>query len=54
MSKSDSKKARAPIQISKADYERAYRKAEEFKMLLKRGKTREDIFKDLLRLISVE
>lgn len=50
----DLKKVKTPIRISKADFERAYKKAEEFKRLLKKGKTREQIFKDLLRLISVE
>lgn len=50
----DLKKTRSPIQISKADFERAYKKTEEFKRLLKKGKTREEIFKDMLRLISVE
>jgi hypothetical protein len=50
----DLKKVRPPIQISKEDFERAYKKAEEFKRLLKKGKTREQIFKDMLRLVSVE
>ncbi|MFO8020203.1 MAG: hypothetical protein R6U96_16380 [Promethearchaeia archaeon] len=50
----DSKKERAPIRLSKADYERAYEKAKEFKKLVEKGKTKEEIFKDLLRLISVD
>ncbi|MBD3338788.1 MAG: hypothetical protein GF353_06760 [Candidatus Lokiarchaeota archaeon] len=50
----DSKKERAEIRLTKADYERAYKKAKEFQKLLDKGKTIEDIFKDLLRLISVE
>ncbi|HEY0088381.1 MAG TPA: hypothetical protein VGB37_06035 [Candidatus Lokiarchaeia archaeon] len=48
------KKEKSPIQISKADFERAYKKANDFKKLLEKGKTREDVFKDMLRLISVE
>ncbi|MGV9173783.1 MAG: hypothetical protein ACOC44_14170 [Promethearchaeia archaeon] len=50
----DSKKERAPIRLSKADYERAYKKAKQFKKLLEKGKTKDEIFKDLLRLISVD
>ena len=51
---SNSKKERAPIRLSAADYERAYKKAKEFKKLLEKGKTKEQILEDLLRLISVE
>ena len=45
---------RAPIHISLADIERAYKKVEEFQRLVKRGKTPEQIFKDMLRLIEVD
>jgi predicted RNA-binding protein associated with RNAse of E/G family len=48
------KKEKSLIQISKADFERAYKKANDFKKLLEKGKTSEDVFKDMLRLISVE
>jgi hypothetical protein len=54
MIQNDLEKTRIPIQLSKADFERAYKKAIEFKRLLEKGKTPEDIFKDMLRLISVE
>jgi hypothetical protein len=50
----EEKKKRAPIHITIADIERAYKNVEEFKRLLKRGKTREQIFKDMLRLIEVD
>lgn len=43
---------RAPIHISEADVKRAYKKVEEFQRLLKRGKTKEQILNDLLRLIQ--
>ena len=48
------KRERAPINISIADIERAYKKVDEFQRLVKRGKTREQIFKDILRLIEVD
>ncbi len=48
------KRERAPIHITIADIERAYKKVEEFQRLLKRGKTKEQIFKDMLRLIEVD
>ncbi|MHA1488953.1 MAG: hypothetical protein ACTSRI_04785 [Promethearchaeota archaeon] len=48
----EKEKKRSPIHITAADVERAYKKVEEFKQLLKRGKTREQIFKDILRLIE--
>jgi hypothetical protein len=48
------KRKRAPIHITEADINRAYRKVEEFKRLIERGKTPEQIFKDLLKLIQVD
>jgi hypothetical protein len=48
------KKERAPIVIYQADLDRAYKKVKEYQDLLKRGKTSEQIFKDMLRLILVE
>jgi len=36
------------------DIERAYKKVEEFQRLVERGKTPEQIFKDILRLIEVD
>ena len=47
------KKERAPINISLSDIERAYKKVEEFKRLLDRGKKPEQIFKDLLKMMSI-
>ena len=47
------KRERAPIHISLSDIERAYRKVEEFQRLIERGKTPEQIFKDLLKMMSV-
>ncbi len=48
------KKKRAPIHINLSDVERAYKKVEEFQRLIERGKTKEQIFKDLLKLIQVD
>jgi len=48
------KKKRAPIHVTLSDVERAYKKVEEFNRLLERGKTREQIFKDMLKLIQVD
>lgn len=48
------KKKRAPIHVTLSDVERAYKKVEEFNRLIKRGKTREQIFKDMLKLIQVD
>ena len=48
------KEKRAPIHITRADVERAYKKVEEFQRLIERGKTPEQIFKDMLRLIEVD
>ncbi len=51
----DQKKAkRDPIHITLADVERAYKKVEEFQRLIERGKTPEQIFKDMLRLIEID
>jgi hypothetical protein len=51
---SQKKGKRAPIHITLADIERAYKKVEEFQRLIERGKTPERIFKDMLRLIEVD
>jgi hypothetical protein len=51
---SQDKRERAPIHITLADIERAYKKVEEFQRLIDRGKTPEQIFKDMLRLIEVD
>ncbi len=48
------KKKRAPIHVTLSDVERAYKKVEEFQRLIERGKTPEQIFKDLLKLIQVD
>ena len=45
---------RASINITLADIERAYKKVEEFQRLIERGKTPEQIFKDILRMIEVD
>ncbi|MHA1489887.1 MAG: hypothetical protein ACTSRI_09545 [Promethearchaeota archaeon] len=47
-------KKRAPIHVTLADVERAYKKVEQFQRLLKRGKTTEQIFEDLIRLTQVD
>ena len=51
---SQNKRKKAPIHITRADVERAYKKVEEFKRLVERGKSPEQIFKDMLRLIEVD
>lgn len=48
------KKNRSPIYVTLSDLERAYKKVEEFQHLIERGKTKEQIFKDLLKLIQVD
>ena len=48
------KKKRSPIHFTLSDVERAYKKVEEFDRLIQRGKTREQIFKDMLKLIQVD
>ncbi|TXT58798.1 MAG: hypothetical protein BAJALOKI2v1_300013 [Promethearchaeota archaeon] len=48
------KDSRTPINISVSEVNRAFRKVEEYKKLIKKGKTREQIFEDLLSLIEVE
>jgi len=50
----EKKKKRAPIHVTLSDVERAYKKVEEFNRLIERGKTREQIFKDMLKLIQVD
>lgn len=48
----EQKRKNTPIHITKADVERAFKKAEQFKRLLEQGRTKEQIFKDMLRLIE--
>lgn len=48
------KKPRAPIHVTLSDVERAYKNVEDFQRLIERGKTKEQIFKDLLKLIQVD
>ena len=48
------KKQRAPIHVTLSDVERAYKKVEEFNRLLERGKTREQIFEDMLKLHQLD
>ena len=52
MTLKEQKSETAPIHITKADVERAFKKAEKFKRLLEQGRTKEQIFKDMLRLIE--
>lgn len=52
--KKKKEKDRAPIHITVADVERAFEKVEEFQKLIEKGKTPQQIFKDLLRLIEVD
>lgn len=40
-----------PLHISSADVKRAIKKAEEFRRLLEKGRTREQIFEDMVRMI---
>jgi hypothetical protein len=40
-----------PLKISKADVHRAVKKAEEFRKLLEKGRTKDQIFEDMVRLI---
>ncbi|MHA1803509.1 MAG: hypothetical protein ACTSU4_03120 [Promethearchaeota archaeon] len=40
--------------MAQADIERAYKKVEGFKRFLERGKTCEQIFKDLLKLVQID
>jgi len=51
---SQKKAERAPIHITHADIERAYKKVKDFQRLIERGKTPEQIFKDILGLIEVD
>jgi len=51
---SKDKKERASINLSTSDIERAFKKVEEFQKLIKKGKTRQQIIKDLIKLIEIE
>jgi len=46
--------SRTPINISVADVERAFKKVKEFQKILEKGKTPQQIFEDLVRLIAVD
>ncbi len=48
------KRKRAPIHVTLSDVEWAYKKVTEFQRLIERGKTPEQIFKDLLKLIQID
>ena len=48
------KRKRAPIHVSISDIEQAYKRVAEFQRLIERGKTPEQIFKDILKLIQVD
>ncbi|MHA1282258.1 MAG: hypothetical protein ACTSQP_07075 [Promethearchaeota archaeon] len=50
----EKKDKRAPIKVSAADIERAYKKVQEFQRLIEKGKTPQQIFNDMLRMILVE
>ena len=54
VSKENKQYKRAPIHISPADVERAFKKVEEFKKLVEKGKTPQQIFDDLVRLITID
>ncbi len=47
-------KERQPIHITLADIDRAYKNVEEFKKLVDTGKTPEQIFKDMLKVIETK
>ena len=46
--------SRTPINISVADVDRAFKKVKEFQMILEKGKTPQEIFEDLVRLILID
>jgi len=50
---SKNKKEQAPITLSASDIERAFKKVEDFQKLLEKGKTRQEIIKDLIKLIEI-
>lgn len=52
--KKKKERERAPIHITAADVERAFKKVEEFQKLVEKGKTPQEIFKDLVRLMKVD
>lgn len=48
------KQKRAPIHVTLSDVERAYKKVEEFNRLIEQGKTKEQIFNDMLKWLEVD
>ncbi|MHA1291812.1 MAG: hypothetical protein ACTSQJ_03985 [Promethearchaeota archaeon] len=50
----DNKKERNPIYMSISDVKRSFKKVQEFQRLIEKGKTPEQIFKDMLKLIFIE
>ncbi|MGQ4875961.1 MAG: hypothetical protein ACP6IY_17990 [Promethearchaeia archaeon] len=50
----EKKDKRAPIKVSAADIERAYKKVQEFQRLIEKGKTPQQIFNDMLKMILIE
>lgn len=51
---SEEKKQKAPIYLSPSDIERAFKKVKEFQKLIRKGKTPEQIFEDLTKLMEVD
>ena len=45
------KRKQVPVKLSQADVRRAIKKAEEFKKLLDNGRTKEQIFEDMVKMI---
>jgi hypothetical protein len=45
------RKKQEPLNLSSADVKRAIKKAEEFKKMLEKGRTAEEIFEDMVRMI---
>ncbi|MHA1675445.1 MAG: hypothetical protein ACTSYI_17680 [Promethearchaeota archaeon] len=50
----ESNSSQAPIKISKADFDRAFRKAKEFQRLVERGKKPIKIMHDMIRMIETD
>ena len=48
------KTSRTPIDLYIEDVERAFKKVEEFQKILEKGKTPQQIFEDLVRLITID
>ncbi|MHA1521735.1 MAG: hypothetical protein ACTSVZ_01685 [Promethearchaeota archaeon] len=50
----ESNSSQAPIKISKADFDRAFRKVKEFRRLVERGKKPIEIMLDMIRMIEFD